>query len=74
METYKCAMCGKIEECGSEEESEAELLAEFGDIDKSDCVKVCDDCWEKVRPSNNKEAFDMWEKANCQIMKELKKA
>ena len=50
MKEFVCAMCGYTGPCRPEEEAEAELKQEFGDIDKNDCVQVCDDCWEKVRP------------------------
>ena len=60
MKTFTCSMCGCIGECCPEEEAEAELKKEFGDVDKADCCVVCDDCWEKVRPKNNKMLFDEW--------------
>ena len=62
MSTYTCAMCGHVDECRPEEETEAELKAEFGDVSKEDCEQVCDDCWEKVKPSNNPELFEEWKK------------
>ena len=60
MKTFICSMCGCTGECRPEEESEAELKKEFGDVDKENCCVVCDDCWEKVRPKNNKMLFDEW--------------
>lgn len=60
-ETFTCSMCGYVGECRPEEEAEAELKTEFGDIDKADCDVVCDDCWEKVRPSNNPDKFAKWQ-------------
>ena len=61
---FTCSMCGYVGECRPEEEAEAELKEEFGDIDKSCCEVVCDDCWEKVRPQNNPKVFDEWKSHN----------
>lgn len=60
--TFTCAQCGIIGQCSPEDETEAELKREFGDVDKADCVQVCDDCWEKVKPSNNKQFYEKWRK------------
>jgi len=62
MKTYTCAMCGHIDTCRPEEEALAELKEEFGDVNPDDCDIVCDDCWEKVRPINNKELFEQWQR------------
>jgi len=64
MKTFKCAMCGYVGECGPEEDALEELKEEFGDVDPDDCDQVCDDCWEKVRPKNNKELFAEYQKEN----------
>ena len=62
--TFTCSMCGCTGECQPEEDALAELAEEFGDdINPDDCDVVCDDCWEKVRPKNNKEWFDTWKKS-----------
>ncbi len=50
---FICHMCGYVGKCGPEEEAEAELKVEFGDVDKEDCKVVCDGCWETVKPKNN---------------------
>jgi len=60
--TFTCSMCGYVGFCRPEEEAEAELKEEFGDVDKSDCDVVCDACWEKVRPGNNWSVFMEWKK------------
>ncbi len=62
MKTFICSMCGCSGECRPEEEAEAELKAEFGDVDKSDCDVVCDDYWKKVRPGDNPEYFKTWKR------------
>ena len=62
MTLFTCRMCGYVGECGPEGEAEAELKNEFGDVNKNDCVVVCDDCWEKVRPKNNPTIFEQWKK------------
>ena len=46
-------MCGHVGKCRPEEEAEAELKAELGNVNKEDCVVVCNSCWEKVKPKNN---------------------
>ena len=59
--TFTCALCERVyENTRSEEEARAELKREFGDIEPEDCAVVCDDCWEKVRPRNNREIFNAW--------------
>ena len=55
--TFKCAMCGCVDKCRPEKESLAELKEEFGNVNVEDCVKVCDACWEIVRPKNNPDTF-----------------
>jgi len=32
----------------SEEEAEEELKNTFGEVDKSECILVCDDCYKKI--------------------------
>ena len=63
--TFICAMCkGEFDIDWTEEEAEAELKEEFGDINKEDCEQVCDDCWEKVKPKNNPKVFNEWKSHN----------
>ena len=61
---YTCAICGEtFHSDWSEEEAQTELHEQFGeDASVEDCVKVCDDCWEKVRPDRNPEALEAWRK------------
>jgi len=48
---YECARCGgTFEKALSEEEARAELKEFFGDVSVGECVLVCDDCWQKIRP------------------------
>ena len=49
--TFTCDMCGEHCESGwSEAEAEAELAENFPGIPKELCARVCDDCWEKIKP------------------------
>ena len=49
MDTYKCAVCGGVFEKGlTEEEAQAELKENFGDIPVSECDIVCDDCYQEI--------------------------
>jgi hypothetical protein len=60
---FTCAMCGYTGECRPGEDALAELKEEFGDVDPADCCQICDDCWEKVRPKNNPELFEDWQRS-----------
>jgi len=46
MKIFRCDMCGCIDKHRPEEESEKELIDEFG---PKYCDVVCDKCWEKLR-------------------------
>lgn len=49
MDTYKCAACGGVfEKTISEEEAQAELKENFGDIPINECDIVCDVCYQKI--------------------------
>ena len=60
--SFICAICKKEFDIDwTEEEAEEELKEEFGEnIKKEDCVQVCDDCYEKVKPKNNPKIFNDW--------------
>jgi len=46
---YICDYCKGVFEFGwSEEEAEEELKKNFGDIQKDECVLVCDDCYKEL--------------------------
>jgi len=48
-DTYMCEVCGgEFENCWSEEEMEFEMNKNFPGISKSDCAKVCDDCYNVI--------------------------
>lgn len=61
--TFVCALCGGEFEKGNEAEALAELEEVWGDISQKDCSQVCDDCWEKIKPANNRENFVIWQLA-----------
>jgi len=46
-------MCGEeFEEGWTDEEAQAEMKENFGEnITKEDCEVICDDCYEKIKPS-----------------------
>ena len=51
---YKCAVCkGVFEETRPDEEAMAECISHFGNISKSDCAVVCDDCYKKIDQANH---------------------
>lgn len=53
-EEYTCAICKKTYgKCVSEDEAKTELKKFFGDISVEDCVIICDDCWQKIRPDKH---------------------
>jgi len=60
---FICAMCrGEFDKGQSDEIAEAELKENFGKgISIDDCVRVCDGCYEKVKPSANPECFADWQ-------------
>jgi hypothetical protein len=47
---FTCAMCGYVGATRPEEEALAELKEYFGDVPVENCVQVCDECWEIVKP------------------------
>jgi hypothetical protein len=58
-DTFVCAMCGgTFEKDWSDDEAEVELKENFGEnFSKDDCYIVCNDCYNKVKPSANPEFF-----------------
>lgn len=59
---YQCAMCGEIyklvrDETWSEEKAQAELEQNFPGFDKSDCARVCDDCYNHITTEYPPEQF-----------------
>lgn len=53
--TFECKRChGIFEKAWSDEESEEEAIALFGEnIKTADVVIVCDDCYEIMKCANN---------------------
>jgi hypothetical protein len=51
---YTCAHCRRtFIGDWSEEEAKADLKEYFGDIPLSECVQVCDDCYQKMHPKDH---------------------
>lgn len=53
MDKTICAHCGEPIEEGTDEEwaeAEKELKDIFGDVPLSECVAVCDDCYQAMNP------------------------
>lgn len=51
-DTYMCALCrGTFNRETPESEALAELELYFGETSAKDCDIVCEDCWQKIRPS-----------------------
>lgn len=48
--SFQCAMCAGVFSMGDDDEARDELKATFGDVDPADCVMLCDDCYERVKP------------------------
>jgi DNA-directed RNA polymerase subunit RPC12/RpoP len=54
--TYICAMCGEENEKGwSDEEAVSEMERYFGQVPESARVIICDDCYQKIKPSDHPE-------------------
>ena len=52
---FICAMChNEFEKGRSEEEALLELKETFGDYSPEECELVCDGCWEKIKPKEEK--------------------
>lgn len=52
-DTFRCAECGdEYQKAWSDEEAAAEKVALFPDVPDSACVVICDDCFNKIMPSN----------------------
>ena len=62
---YTCSICGYVGKRRPEKEALNELKLEFGDVNVKDCAVVCDECWEKVKPSNSKKIFEIGEEQNA---------
>jgi hypothetical protein len=60
---YTCAHCGgTFRSQWSEEEALAKKPQSqyWGDVPVEDCVRVCDDCWQNLRPEANPEAYQQY--------------
>jgi hypothetical protein len=52
---FTCALCGGIfPKDRNEDEVIAELHKYFGDVPIEECDLVCDACWEKIKPIEEK--------------------
>ena len=59
---FVCAMCGgEFEKDWSDEEAMAELKENFGDVSGDALDVVCDDCYNKIKPSANPVFFENWQ-------------
>ena len=58
---FQCSMCkGVFDKEWSDEEAEAERKELFPDSPWSECDLICDDCFEKVKPSRNPEQYQRY--------------
>lgn len=52
---YECAMCKGtfVKNPWDEDTVQVELEPTFGNVPIGECVIVCDECWEKVKPDES---------------------
>jgi hypothetical protein len=63
---FTCAMCGGCFEFGcSLEEEQAEAERDFGDMPDEEMVRICDDCYQLVRPDANPHEYTLWRQNNA---------
>jgi len=55
---YRCALCqGVFDKGWTDEEAQAELQRDFGNVPTESQMTVCDDCYQKACPDANPEVM-----------------